>query len=301
MNLADSPRLEGESLEHARVLANVHGELPPIIVRRSTLQVIDGRHRIRAALMNGRSRIRGRLVDCDDRTAFALAVKENITHGLPLSLKDRRAAAIRIITSHPHWSDRIVAEQTGLSDKTVSTLRARALSGTPSGPEARVGKDGRLRPLNSAAQRRKAASLLSERPDIGLREISRLTGLSPATVRDVRIRLDAGKDPVPERYNGGEPKGDVTQIPKGRKVDPVVQQELLTKIQCDPSLRFSDAGRKVIRWLYRHSVQPEPCEHLATDIPDHWAMPIADLARECAAAWIVLAERLERRHNSGIV
>src|SRR4051794_16118745 len=56
LNLDDPPRLEGGSLEHARMLANVHNALPPITVRQSTLQVIDGRHRILAAQMKGQSR-----------------------------------------------------------------------------------------------------------------------------------------------------------------------------------------------------------------------------------------------------
>ncbi|MEV2196561.1 ParB/RepB/Spo0J family partition protein [Streptomyces phaeochromogenes] len=303
LNLEDSPRLEGGSLEHARMLANVHNELPPIIVRQSTLQVIDGRHRILAAQMKGQSRICARLVNCDERTAFALAVKENITHGLPLSLKDRRAAAIRIVASHPHWSDRIVAKHVGLSDKTVSTLRAQDASSRLSGPEARVGKDGRRRPLNSAAQRRKAALILNDRPGVGLRELSRLTGLSPSTVRDVRIRLDEGKDPVPERYNDSVPKAEVNRTRRGRDrmMEPVMQQELLSKIKDDPALRLSDAGREVVRSLYRHSVRRELCEQLATNVPDHWALPIAHLARDCAAAWAVLAERLERRHDGGFM
>jgi hypothetical protein len=45
--------------------------------------------------------------------------------GLPLSLRDRKAAALRILTMEPETSDRAVAAKTGLSDKTVVTIRRR--------------------------------------------------------------------------------------------------------------------------------------------------------------------------------
>ena len=48
----DSPRLAGENLEHVQLLAVVQG-LPPILVHRSTMRVIDGMHRLRAAKLRG--------------------------------------------------------------------------------------------------------------------------------------------------------------------------------------------------------------------------------------------------------
>jgi hypothetical protein len=45
--------------------------------------------------------------------------------GLPLSLRDRKAAALRILTMEPETSDRAVAAKTGLSDNTVVTIRRR--------------------------------------------------------------------------------------------------------------------------------------------------------------------------------
>jgi hypothetical protein len=63
----------------------------------------------------------------------------------------------------------------------------------------------------------------------------------------------------------------------------------------DPSIRFSDRGRYVVRWLGRYSLGPETCQNLATSVPDHWAMPIAVLARSCATVWLALAEQLEQR------
>jgi ParB-like chromosome segregation protein Spo0J len=283
------------------VLANVQGPLPPITVRRSTMQVIDGRHRIRAAIMNGRSEIDARLVDCDEGMAFALAVSENIAHGLPLSLADRRAAALSIIAYHPRWSDRVVAVQAGLSDKTISALRT---AGAPVNDgsqeaEARLGMDGRLRPLNTAAMRRKAAQMLTERPEAALREVARSTGLSPATVRDVRMRLDTGKDPVPARYSGGQSRGSAEVIRarrrNGEQAALINLRDLLAKLRSDPSLKFSEAGRNVVRWLDRHAVDPESSAAVATRVPDRWAITVAHLARSSAMTWTMLAEQLEQR------
>src|SRR5213076_255321 len=50
---ADSPRLEGERLDHVRALADAVGEPPPILVHRHSRRVIDGMHRLRAAQLRG--------------------------------------------------------------------------------------------------------------------------------------------------------------------------------------------------------------------------------------------------------
>src|SRR5262245_27830171 len=49
--LEDSPRLSGEDPDHTRLLAEAEGELPPITIHRSTMRVIDGAHRVQAALL----------------------------------------------------------------------------------------------------------------------------------------------------------------------------------------------------------------------------------------------------------
>jgi ParB-like chromosome segregation protein Spo0J len=297
-----SPRLAGEDPEHTRVLADVDDVLPPITVHQPTMQVIDGLHRVRAALLNGKSVIAARLVDCDADTAFVLAVKANIAHGLPLSPTDRKAAAASIIASHPHWSDRAVAASTGLSDKTVSAIRASSTAERPQS-NTRLGKDGRARPLNSADRRRQAAAMIHDQPRAGLREIARATGLSPATVRDVRSRTDRGEDPVPARYRAAE-KRDLSMAssaahqPGGqaRQLELRVNREaLLSKLQNDPSVKFNETGRHTLRWLYHHAVDSDNCQRLGHSVPDHWTTLVAALARSCATAWIVLAEQLEQR------
>ncbi|MEV5530176.1 ParB/RepB/Spo0J family partition protein [Streptomyces prunicolor] len=310
--LEGSPRSAGEDPNHTRILADVTEDLPPIIVHGPTRQVIDGMHRVRAAVLNGRDVIRARLIDCDERTAFVLAVKANVTHGLPLTPADRKVAADSIIASHPEWSDRTVAASTGLSDKTVAAIRTSATAELPQSNE-RLGRDGRVRPLNSASRRRHAAAILMDRPDAGLREVARATGLSPATVRDVRKRTDRGEDPVPERYRATErpePGAKESPLPEVRPIRriggppvpadvTVDRQALMAKLMNDPSVRFSEAGKYTLRWLYQYSVDQESCQSLSDNVPQHWAELVADLARSCAMAWVTLAEQLEERSAEG--
>src|SRR5215204_7137150 len=60
---ADSPRQAGVDLEHTRMLAGIDERLPPIIVHRSTMRVIDGAHRLGAALLRGDEMIEVRFFD----------------------------------------------------------------------------------------------------------------------------------------------------------------------------------------------------------------------------------------------
>ena len=139
---ADSPRLHGEDLEHIRSLAELADELPPILVQRKTMRVIDGMHRLKAAVLRGERTIEAIFYDGDDAEAFVLAVRSNVQHGLPLTLSDRKAAAARIVILNPHWSDRAIAEVSGLSAKTVATVRSDAADLLPE-DSRRIGRDGR--------------------------------------------------------------------------------------------------------------------------------------------------------------
>ena len=110
---ADSPRIGGQDLEHVRTLAEQSGPLPPILVHRSTMRVIDGMHRLRASMLREEGDIAVRFFDGTPEEAFVLAVQANARHGLPLSQVDRAAAASRILVSHPDWSDSAIAAIAG--------------------------------------------------------------------------------------------------------------------------------------------------------------------------------------------
>ncbi|MFE3073980.1 ParB/RepB/Spo0J family partition protein [Streptomyces sp. NPDC059247] len=122
---ADSPRLLGLDEGHARALAESGTEFEPILVHRDTGRVVDGMHRLRAAVLRGEHRITVRHVDGASSDLFIQSVRANTGHGLPLTPGDRRAAVLRILTTHPHWSDRAIAAVTGVSPKTVGVVRGK--------------------------------------------------------------------------------------------------------------------------------------------------------------------------------
>ncbi|QXJ21467.1 ParB N-terminal domain-containing protein [Actinomadura graeca] len=300
---ADSPRLEGENTEHIRALADMDSALPPILVHRRTMRVVDGMHRLRAAVLKGQREIRVRYIDGADSDVFVAAVRANIGHGLPLSLSDREAAAARILTTHPQWSDRAIAEAAGLASTTVARIRSRTTD-KDSQPDMRIGKDGRVRPINGAAGRRLAGRLFAERPGASLREIAEMAGISPATAKDVRERLRRGDDPVPakltlaERKSEAAARGDgreppvVSTLRKGRMPD---ADQILRKLLRDPSLRLNDNGRLLLRWLSARSVNTQEWEGIEDEIPAHCVPLVADLALGIAYEWERFAEVLKRR------
>jgi ParB-like chromosome segregation protein Spo0J len=202
----ESPRLNGEDKAHIARLAETEAELPPILVHRPSMQVIDGMHRLMAASLQGHKTIRVRFFNGSEADVFLWAVRENVRHGLPLSRADRRAATERIIGTHPRMSDRAIGELAGLAAKTVAAIRRS--SGDASQSNARLGKDGRVRPLNGEKGRLRAAEILSEQPEASLREVAKAAGIAPATVLDVRNRLARGESPVPTRPDRSGPSSE---------------------------------------------------------------------------------------------
>jgi ParB-like chromosome segregation protein Spo0J len=294
---ADSPRSAGVDMAHALSLAQTEADLPPIVVHRTTMRVIDGMHRLTAAQMRGEREISAKLFDGDDNEAFLLAVRLNVSHGMPLTIADRRAAAVRIIRTHPRLSDRAVAVTAGLSAKTVGSLR-RELDSPPI--EARIGRDGRIRPIDGAAGRQAAAELIAIHPDATLRQIAQDAGISVETARSVRARLRAGEDPVldrrtrPERADRTANRQLTVKLPEADPSDEL--RSLLKTIQRDPSLRYTESGRVLLRWLGPRVLLPDEIPLSLRRIPPHSRLNLGSLARSCAAAWIQLAMGLEDDH-----
>ncbi|MGN9846589.1 ParB N-terminal domain-containing protein [Nonomuraea sp. H19] len=289
-----SPRLAGEDPEHVRALAGTEEPLPPILVHRPTMRVIDGVHRLRAAVMRGEDRIPAYFFEGDADAAFVLAVEANIRHGLPLTLPDREAAAARIVASYPHWSDRAIAARTGLTAKTVAAIRNRSAPGQPPAT-ARIGLDGRARPLDATEGRLRAAKLIGDHPEMSLRQVARLAGLSLGTARDVKERMRKGLAPVPVRARGRRPRSAAAvPLRLANRPAPQSQRDRLYGLKQDPSLH-SDSGRKVLRWLNARVIGTDDWSDLVEVLPAHCAYIVADIALNCAAAWRELAGELERR------
>jgi hypothetical protein len=297
LEILDSPRLQGENLEHIRMLATIDTKLPPIIVHRATRRVIDGAHRLGAARLRGDQMIEARMFDGSEQEAFVLGVKANITHGLPLSMPDRTTAAERIIASHPFWSDRTIAAATGLSARAIGSIRRRleAEDGIEDKITARVGRDGRVRPLDSTEGRLKAVNFIKDQPNASLREIAKNAGVSPSTARDVRNRIERGEDPLLSARQPAERRGGPTLGPK--TADNPSQpnlDSLLHGLKNDPSLRFSDTGRALLRWVLTRAIQTNEWDDLVDAVPPHCAYVLASVARHCAHEWQGFADKLEQ-------
>lgn len=301
--LADSPRLAGVNNEHAGLLAEMDGPLPPILVDKREKRVIDGMHRVRAAALRGLQKIEARLVDCSADELFLLSVVSNIRHGLPLSLADRKKAALRVIQTWGEWSDRAIAARVGLSHKTVGALRRKIGEGAQSA--TRIGRDGRTRPLTTAHGRRTAADLLREHPEESLSKVARLSGISQSTARDVRRRLVNSEDPVPCRPIGAAaipgPRSANCSRPNAKLlagIDPSnARWRHVQELRSDPSLRATEAGRTFLRAVEPHVRNEVDWDTIADNLPPHWLDTITELARLCAGNWQRLVRQLAARRE----
>lgn len=289
---ADSPRT-GIDHEHVRALAESDAEFPPILVHRQTMRVVDGMHRLRAMALRGCETITASWFDGDEKAAFLRAVEANVAHGLPLSLEERKVAALRILESHPDWSDRGIAAMTGLNAKSVGLLRRTMTGGAPE-HTPRIGRDGRVRPASTTAGRAAAAEVIRQNPAASLREIARLAGISVGTARDVRRRLADGAEPVPGRHAGGQPY----QPPSRTGPALADRLSLLNGLYNDPSLRLSENGRSVLQQLRAQLRTAEEWKRLAPTIPMHGRGAVAEILSGCAADLMAMAEALRRLEDS---
>ncbi|WP_328536604.1 ParB/RepB/Spo0J family partition protein [Streptomyces sp. NBC_00344] len=295
-----SPRIDGEDENYTRTLAETEADLPPILVHRDTMTVVDGVHRLRAAALRGDDRIAVRFFEGDRADALILAVATNVAHGRPLSTADRTAAAKRIFDSRPQWSDRAVAAVAGLSAKTVSQLR----KGTEAAQSGRrIGRDGRARPVDSSHGRELAGELIRNNPGASLRQIAAQAGLAPATVADVRERIRRGESPVPSRAaREPEPAEAPIQLPARRgaprkpapAVNPAELLKIFDSLRRDPSLRFSEAGRGVLRMLDACVLIARDRHKIAASVPPHCKETMAQLAHGYSDIWDLLAGELEQ-------
>ncbi len=291
---ADSPRLAGESEAHAQVLAESEASLPPILVHRASMRVIDGMHRLRAAVLRGEDNIAVRFFDGPADEVFVLAVETNIRHGLPLSRADRENAAARILVEHAAWSDRAIAQKAGLSAKAVAAIRRRLDDGTLQ-PTQRLGRDGRIRPVNGAEGRRSAGAFIAANPDASLRMIARDAGISLGTARDVRERIRMGLDPVPERQRRTAPVAEPRREPVRGPFNPQRLREIVAQLARDPSLRFTESGRNLLRWCHARVTEVEARDRLIEQAPAHSWYTLIEFAQCYADGLNAAAERMRVR------
>jgi hypothetical protein len=294
---ADTPRLSGQDAARTRALREKVPDLPAILVNRRTMRVIDGMHRLSAARLAGAETIRVTFIDTDEQNAFLLAVQANITHGLPLSAADRDAAAERILSWYPYWSDRAIAAVTGLAATTVGAIRQRSTVQSPR-LNARIGRDGRLRPVSALDGRRRASEIIAARPGASLREVAREAGISLGTAHSVRERMRRGEDDLPAGQDAGPPR-PVPACDRARRRrrcgEPLAWPAVRERLVKDPALRYAEAGRLLVRWFDARAVGSGDWREVIDAIPAHWIETFIDVAHSCGNEWNELAAALERR------
>jgi ParB-like chromosome segregation protein Spo0J len=304
-------RADGIDPAHVRVLADAAESvrLPAILVQRNSLRVIDGKHRVEVANLRGESVISARIVDCTDAEALVLAIKSNTLHGLPLSRADRNSGAERVLAAHPDWSDRAVACVTGLSAKSVASLRNSADDARFSGK--RLGRDGKRHPVMPTEGRRRAAEFMLAHPEASLRQIAREADVSLGTAHVVREKIRCGGDSVSSasgRQAG--PRGRASaQASEEAAVVPVSPirpsavapgrggrsrrwSAIAAKLASDPSLRYTEGGRTFLRWMTGHCLQEDEWEEFVDTIPQHWLPEIVKIAVSMSEEWGQFAQKL---------
>jgi hypothetical protein len=74
----------------------------------------------------------------------------------------------------------------------------------------------------------------------------------------------------------------------------------LQNLKTDPSLRYTESGRALLRWLFRHAVGADEWRDHTEAAPPHCAYTIAALARTWAAEWTEFARLLEQRTSTRV-
>jgi ParB-like chromosome segregation protein Spo0J len=283
--------------QHAAALAEVLDDVPPIVVHGRTLRVIDGVHRVHAAKRAGRQTIRALIFEGDDAEAEIEAVRSNITHGKPLSLAERETAARRVLQLVPTWSDRRIAMVSGLSPKTVARLRERATEDLVQS-RARLGRDGRLRPVDPAEVRRRVADALRADPKASNRAIAKRAGASQATVRDVRDRLRQGIDEVPAPARRRRQRKAAAAAAAGASAEaptPVPTPKPVPRPQPAPLVESPGGLGDFSAWFEAHQIEDSHWQRFVDAIPISRVYEVADTCRRLSASWRSFASALEDR------
>jgi hypothetical protein len=291
---------------HLGLLMETVDQWPPILVWGDDCLVIDGVHRVEAARRLGYLSVPAvRFIGTGDE-AFIESVRRNVTHGLPLTVGDRRRAALRVLARNPEWSDRRIASLCGLSGKTIARLRRQGLDrGDVVVPmERRIGRDGKFRPVRSKEIHDRIRSALDDHPGGSLRFIAAIAGASPETVRSVRRSRVTEAGPR-SGQTAAYPPSEVSYLPEALTEDPWPGVETEHPGPDESSGRYdtwlSDAalntcgdGGGFARWFTETNVTDDWHRFVWT-IPVGRVYEVVDESRRRAAAWTAFASILESR------
>lgn len=309
-----SIREGGVNQEHVRRLMRLGGRWPPILVHETTGVVIDGVHRVAAARMLGLLRVDASLFSGGPDAALIEFVRRNVQHGLPLTLRERKWAASRVLSVHPDWSDRRIAGICALSPKTVGRLRVTPGAGDSDDvahleAAVRVGRDNRLRPVDSGSARERVAEALKEHPGASLRSVAALVGVSPETVRSVRLGLAAVRDEGSAERGAQIAGGPVLDVVAhdGTRIELSPREDASTRglgvalhnpALHNPALHHPGSHAEFVAWFDRTGVDAQECARWLTRVPPAHYRDVAAEARRRAEAWLEFAGALSARADT---
>ncbi len=266
------------NLAHMRALAELAGTWPPLLVTPAR-RIVDGHYRYFAARSLGWDRLDCVIFDGDEIEAFFEAVRLNIRCGLPLTLKERKAAARRIMELRWDWSDRKIAKLCGLSHETVGRLRP----GPGQAADSCHIRGWRVAPPSrsaaAAATRARVANLIVTHQEASLRELARLAGTSHETVRSVRRQLAEQRSPLVLR---GPPES-FAEV-----------QKPLKSLTRDRAFSSTAVGEHFAEWFDRTAITVD-WMNLVNVVPLSRIYEVADEARRRALAWTDFASALTSR------
>jgi hypothetical protein len=128
-----------------------------------------------------------------------------------------------------------------------------------------------------------------------LREIGQRAGISVATASDVRKRIQRGAKPVPgSQDRSGRRSARQTVRPADARIGPDMGT-ILDGLKVDPSLRFTEAGREVLRWIMSKALRPGEWDEISDRLPPHATYILADIAHRCSDEWRHIANDLDQR------
>ena len=141
-------KLDEENLKDFIEALERGDEFPPIIVFRirGSLYIVDGHHRLQAALKAGHTEILAVVHDGTWHDAVRAALAANKKHGIRLSAEDRAAAVLLATKELPGESTRAIAELCGISHRTVGRVLLKSRGALPHVRKMIQGRDGKQYP-----------------------------------------------------------------------------------------------------------------------------------------------------------
>jgi ParB-like chromosome segregation protein Spo0J len=251
------------------------------------MRVIDGMHRLSAARRLGLETVRVEYFDGTTEEARIEAIRANNSHGLPLTLEERRTSAVAILVDNLDWSDRRVAGICGLSPKTVAALRPSCREVSDEVPqEHRIGRDGLARRIRRSNTRARVLAALAEDPDASLRTVAERAGTSPETVRTIRRSLAAGDE-------GAALPATAAAAPS--EASPLPDLQHGRRWSADVAISSTPEGSAFGSWFDRSDISDDDIAAHLDVIPLSRVYEVIDDALRRARAWEAFGCRLRAR------